>query len=171
MPAVSVPGDPRDRRHGDIEVSLKHAIFARADRPRIVSVGLETVLPSGNEEKGIGHGTTIFEPFISAGAMLRDWYLQTQLKVELPVDAEKTERAFVYNAYVGRDTSMAPNTWTLGIELNGENHEVSLTPQVRKGLTGTGALAMSIGAMVPINKREERECDGSDTCSGNTWNR
>ena len=42
------------------------------------------------------------------------------------------------------------------LELNGENHEVSQTPQVRKGLAGTGALAMSIGAMVPINKREER---------------
>ena len=88
--------------------------------------------------------------------MLRDWYLQTQVKVELPVDTEKAERAFVYNAYLGRDTSMAPTTWTLGVELNGEDHEVSLTPQVRKGLTGTGALAMSIGAMVPINKREER---------------
>jgi hypothetical protein len=156
VPAVSIPGDPRAGGIGDIEVSLKHAIFARSDRPRIVSLGLETVLPNGNDEKGIGHGTTIFEPFISAGAMLRDWYLQTQVKVELPVDLEKAERAFIYNAYLGRDTSMAPSTWTLGVELNGENHEVSLTPQVRKGLTGTGALAMSIGAMVPINEREER---------------
>ena len=26
--------------------------------------------------------------------------------------------------YLGRDTSAAPNTWTLGVELNGENHEL-----------------------------------------------
>ena len=101
-------------------------------------------------------GTAIFEPFVSAGTMLRDWYLQGQVKVELPVDRAKADRAFVYNAYLGRDTSLAPTTWTLGVELNGENHEVSLTPQVRKGLTGTGALAASVGAMVPLNEREER---------------
>lgn len=156
VPAVSVPGDPRTGGIGDIELSLKHTVFAGAERPRIVSLGIDTVIPSGNEEKGLGQGTAFFEPFISAGALLRDWYLQAQVKVELPVDPGKADRAFVYNAYLGRDTSMAPNTWTLGVELNGENHEVSLTPQVRKGLTGTGALAMSIGAMVPINERDER---------------
>jgi len=156
VPVVSVPGEPRTSGIGDLEVSLKHTIFAAAHSPRIVSLGLDAVIPNGNEEKGLGHGTAFFEPFISAGAMLGNWYLQTQVKVELPVDPEKGERAFIYNGYLGRDTSQAPNTWTLGIELNGENHEVSLTPQVRKGLTGTGALGMSIGAMVPINEREER---------------
>ena len=31
-----------------------------------------------------------------------------------------------------------------------------MTPQVRKGLTGTGALAASIGVMLPLNEREEQ---------------
>ncbi len=62
----------------------------------------------------------------------------------------------VYNTYLGRDTSAAPNTWTIGVELNGEDDLVALTPQVRKGLTGTGALAASVGMMVPLNKREEQ---------------
>ena len=153
VPVVSIAGEPR---HGidDLEVAFKHAVSPSA-APRIVSLGLETVLPTAASQ-GHRHGTAIFEPFISAGAMLRDWYLQGQVKVELPVDRAKADRAFVYNAYLGRDTSSAPNTWTLGIELNGENHELALTPQVRKGLTGTGALAASIGAMVPLNEREER---------------
>ena len=98
----------------------------------------------------------MFEPFISAGAMLRDWYLQTQLKVELPVDAREGRTRVCLQRLSRARHEPAPNTWTLGVELNGENHEVSLTPQVRKGLTGTGALAMSIGAMVPLNEREER---------------
>ena len=47
----------------------------------------------------------------------------------VPADADQSgaacrprpaDRAIVYNAYVGRDTSAAPNTWTLGVELNGE---------------------------------------------------
>lgn len=129
----------------DLDLAFKHAILARGFQ--IVSLGIETA---------ISRDTVIFEPFVSAGALLRDWYLQGQFKFELPSDRAKAERALVYNAYLGRDTSVAPNTWTLGIELNGENHELALTPQVRKGITGTGALAASIGAMVPLNPREER---------------
>lgn len=156
IPALSMPGEPRSQGIGDLEVSFKHAVFASSTRPRIVSLGLEAVLPNGDEEKGLGHGTVIFEPFVSAGAMLGNWYAQGQFKVELPIDRVKAQPAVVYNAYLGRDTSAAPNTWTLGVELNGENHELALTPQVRKGLTGTGALAASIGAMLPLNERAER---------------
>ena len=61
---------------------------------------------------------------------------KAQFKVELPVDRAKADRAVVYNAYLGRDTSAAPTTWTIGVELNGENHELDLTPQIRKGLNG-----------------------------------
>jgi hypothetical protein len=163
VPAVSTATTPRHNGLGDIEIAFKHTVFTNAGNaatgtaPRIVSLGMDFVVPSGDHEgKGIGHGTVLFEPFISAGTMLSNWYLQGQFKMELPIDETKAERAVVYNAYIGRDTSAAPNTWTFGVELNGENHELALTPQVRKGLTGTGALAASIGAMVPLNEREER---------------
>ena len=155
---------------GDIALGVKHAVFATAGEPkgsapRIVSLGLEVVLPSGDRFKDHGSGTTIFEPFVSAGAMLRDWYLQTEIKAELPADGVRADRGIVYNAYVGRDTSAAPNTWTLGVELNGEvtfpqlelsSRDVALTPQVRKGLTGTGALAASLGVMLPLNNRDSQ---------------
>jgi hypothetical protein len=150
---------------GDVALGFKHALYARANSPRIFSVGLEAVLPTGDRFKDHGSGTTIFEPFMSAGAMLRDWYLQTEFKAELPADRVRADRGIVYNAYVGRDTSAAPNTWTLGVELNGEvtfpllgvsRRDVALTPQVRKGLTGTGALAASLGVMVPLNNRESQ---------------
>jgi hypothetical protein len=135
-------------QHGgvdEIAIAFKHAVHASGFN--IVSLGLETAFL---------RDTTVFEPFISAGSMLRDWYLQGQFKVELPADRAKADRAIVYNAYVGHDTSLAPTTWTIGVELNGENHELALTPQVRKGITGTGALAASIGVMLPLNEREEQ---------------
>jgi hypothetical protein len=150
---------------GDIALAFKHAVYDRSDTPRIVSLGLEAVLPTGDRLKDHGSGTTIFEPFISAGAMLRDWYLQTEIKAELPTDRLRADRAIVYSAYVGRDTSAAPNTWTLGVELSGEvtfpqlelsSRDVALTPQVRKGLTGTGALAASLGVMLPLNNVESQ---------------
>ena len=139
---------------GDIEVAIKHALYAAGTR--IVSLGMEVALPTGDRFKEHGTGATLFEPYISAGAMLRDWYLQTQFKVELSTNTLRERPHVVYNTYLGRDTSAAPNTWTIGVELNGEDELVALTPQVRKGLTGTGALAASIGMMVPLNKREEQ---------------
>jgi hypothetical protein len=139
--AVPINGNGVDA----VDLAIKHAIHQRG--LNIVSLGLETAL---------SRETVIVEPFISAGMILRDWYVQTQLKVELPADRAMADRAIVYNAYLGRDTGMAPTTLTLGVELNGENRELALTPQVRKGLTGTGALAASIGVMLPLNKRHER---------------
>lgn len=129
----------------EFEAAVKHTLFTNGSS--IFSAGLEAA---------ISKATTIFEPFLAAGTMVRDWYLQGHVKIELPTDRAKAERAFVYNAYIGRDTSAAPTTWTLGLELNGENRELALTPQIRKGLTGTGAVAASVGATIPLNEREER---------------
>ena len=33
-----------------------------------------------------------------------------------------------------------------------------MTPQIRKGLTGTGALAASLGVSIPVNYRGETGC-------------
>ena len=118
---------------------------------------MEVSLPTGDRFEKHGAGTVLLEPFLSAGTMLGDWYLQTQLKAEFSTDKAKAGHHVVYNTYLGRDTSGAPNTWTIGVELNGEDRELALTPQVRKGLTGTGALAASVGMMVPLNRREEQE--------------
>jgi hypothetical protein len=139
---------------GDIELAFKYALFA--SEPGILAAGAEVAIPFGNDPNGIGHGTVVWEPFLAAGTTLGNGYLQAHTKYEIPVDPGKADRAFVYNLYLGRDTSQAPNTWTLGVELNGENRELFVTPQIRKGLTGTGALAAAFGAMIPVTEREEQ---------------
>ena len=101
-------------------------------------------------------GTLIFEPFIAAGDDAARLVRAGASQGGAAGRSRKAGRAYVYNLYLGRDTSAAPNTWTFGVELNGENHELALTPQVRKGLTGTGALAGSLGVMIPLNEREEQ---------------
>jgi hypothetical protein len=127
----------------EVELAAKYVLHATD--ARIFSAGLEVVVPTG-----------VIEPYLAAGTMLGGNYLQAQVKFEFPARPEKAERAFVYNLYVGRDTSMFPTTWTLGMELNGENRELALTPQIRKGLTRTGALGASIGVQIPLNERRER---------------
>lgn len=145
----------RDSKIGDVAVAFKYAAYASSTTPRIVSLGLEATLPTGQVYKEFGKGTVVFEPFVAAGTMLGNWYVQAAGKVELPVDT-LVDRAYLYNLYVGRDTSAAPNTWTLGVELNGENRELWITPQVRKGLTGTSALAASLGVSIPVKYRGEK---------------
>ena len=77
----------------------------------------------------------------------------------------------VYNIYFGRDTKPLPSTFTFGIELNGENDELAFTPQIRKGLSKSGALAGAFGVRLPINKRDEQGVKWVDICCGSTWNR
>ena len=149
-------GFARRQGIGDVEGEVKYVLHVDDATTRIVSAGLEVAFPTGSEMRGLGRGTAMFEPYLAAGTMLGGLYVQTQGKLELPADTEKADRAFVYNLYVGGDTSSAPNTWTLGIELNGENDELALTPQVRKGLTRTGALAAAFGVQIPINERSDR---------------
>ena len=130
-----------------VELAVKYVLHADAARTRITSAGMDMV---------VGRGTPVFEPFLAAGVMWRDVYLQGQAKIELPVDRKKADRAFVYSLYAGRDTATTPDTWTLGVELDGENHELALTPQVRKGLTKTGALAAALGVRVPLTERRQQ---------------
>ncbi len=149
-------GFARRRGVGDVEVAAKYVLAVSRSAPRIVSAGLEVALPTGSEVRGLGRGTTVFEPYLAAGALVASTYLQAQIKVEAPVDTRKADRAVVYNLYAGRDTSVRPDTWTIGVELNGENGELALTPQVRKGLTRTGALAAALGWRVPLTERREQ---------------
>jgi hypothetical protein len=127
----------------EVELAAKYVVHST--ETRIVSAGLEVVAP-----------TALVEPYLAAGTIFRGTYVQAQAKFEWPARPEKADRAFVYNVYVGRDTSIFPTTWTVGIELNGENYEVALTPQLRKGLTRTGALGASVGVQIPLNDRHER---------------
>lgn len=137
---------------GDMEIGVKHAVLFTGTR--ITSVGIDVALPTGDRFKDHGRGAVRIEPYFSAGMMVGNWYWQSQLKPEISTNTVRSRHHVIYNSYIGRDTGNAPNAWTIGVELNGKDGLVALTPQVRKGLTATGALAASIGMMLPLNNRE-----------------
>ena len=82
--------------------------------------------------------------------------MQAQLKLELPRPGSWRKKAMLYSVYLGRDTSEFPDTWTPGVEFTAENDELALTPQIRKGLTKTGALAASFGVRAAAVADHER---------------
>ncbi len=141
---------------GDVKLAGKYVVHTDRAMTRITTAGLEVSLPTGDADDGLGHGTAVFEPYLAFGTTLGDLYLQTQVKVESPARDPVSEAEFGYNAYVGFDVSEVLNTWTLGLELNGVDRDLALTPQLRKGLTRTGAIAVASGVQIPITHRDTR---------------
>jgi mono/diheme cytochrome c family protein len=154
-PVASVDaGTKRETGYGDTEVGLKTVLNPNAVN-HLATFGVDVVLPTGSESKGLSEGAG-FEPYLATASAWGTTYLQTQFKLELPKADPWKDRTAVYRMYVGHDLNVTPTGWTLGLELTGENKEQALTPQVRKGLTPTGAIAGAIGVSVPINKRDEQ---------------
>jgi len=152
-------GDPhqtgvRNTGLADVEVGLKTVLNPNATN-HLASFGFDVLLPTGRSSVGLGGPSAVFEPYLATASAWGTTYLQTQFKLEVPADEPWRDKIGVYRFYVGKDLSVTPTGWTLGLELTGENRELALTPQVRKGLTRTGAIAGSIGVSVPLNRRDE----------------
>lgn len=139
---------------GDVAVGLKRVVHASAagETGRIVTVGFELSLPTGSRARQLGAGVAVAEPYLALGWLRSAMHVQAELKVEAPLDG--LERELALNVYCGRDLAARPDTWTLGIELNGTNETLALTPQIRKGVTRTGALAAAAGIRLPLVGRD-----------------
>ena len=141
---------------GDVTVAAKYVLHANRASTRIVSGGFEVKTPTGSEGRGVGGGTTVLEPYVSAGFAVRDFVVQTQFKVEVPMRDPGGDTEVVYNVYGGRDLSGLPSTWSIGVEINGVDDKLAVTPQLRKGLTRTGALAAAWGVRIPVVNRQRQ---------------
>ena len=153
--SVSAAGERRSGL-GDVKLAGKYVVNTDRAMTRITTVGLEVGLPTGEEDDGLGHGTTVFEPYLAFGTTVGDLYLQTQVKVESPASDPVSDAELAYNVYVGFDLSELLTTWTVGLELNGVDRDFAITPQLRKGLTRTGAIAVAGGVQFPLTSRDVR---------------
>jgi hypothetical protein len=151
---------------GDLGIGVKHALRHSLERGAILAIGGELVLPTGDEAKGFGKGTTVLESSVMYGKMLpKDSFLQVQGILELPNDSA-FEDELVARAVIGRTwTADAPfgRTWTPMLEVlaareltGSAKTEWDLAPQLQVSLNRRQHVLGAIGIRQPITDRGSR---------------
>ena len=151
---------------GDIAIGFKRAVSHSLERGRIFAVTGEFILPTGDEAAGLSAGTTIFEPFVSFGQILRgDSFLQAQAGVELPFTSRAEREAF-WRVAAGRTFTEGPwgRAWSPMIEIlaarelsSGQRVHWDLVPQVQFTLNTRQHVMANVGVRVPVNARSGRQ--------------
>lgn len=152
---------------GDLALGVKRVFFHSLERGTIVSGTAELILPTGDEDDGLGSGTTVFEPFVSIGQILpADAFLHLQAGVEVPLDRDVGEDEAFWRAALGRSFTEGRwgRTWSPMIELLGERTLASgestlwdLVPQFQVALNTRQHVMAAIGVRVPINETGSRQ--------------
>jgi mono/diheme cytochrome c family protein len=147
---------------GDLVAGYKHVLLSNLRTGSIFSVSGETVFATGNAERDMGKGVTVFEAFASYGQILpRKAFLNFQTGTELPVDTDKANRAVFWRTVVGR--SFAPDKglgrlWSPMIELladreiaSGERVNWDIVPQFQVTLNRRQHIRANVGLRLPLN--------------------
>ncbi len=163
VPFANESGPSSARGIGDVELSVKYVFAQHQSALFILSGGLETALPTGESEIGIGTGTWKLAPFLAAGKGFDVFYLQSSVKYEAPVQSDKGESELLYNLAFTLPLTKEKKGLIPMLEFNGitvtetGKTELFITPQLYLGLVRRGHIAFSLGSQIPV--RRERSFD------------
>lgn len=136
---------------GDIEIDGRYVLVADPVRPLIAAAGLAVSFPTGSRRWGFGEGTGIVEPYVATGTEWRRFQIQGDVRAlyfthKLP----EFYPAFAYSVAVMRDLGVSARAWTIGVDIDGTDSALGITPQIQKALTRTGALIGAFGVRLPV---------------------
>jgi mono/diheme cytochrome c family protein len=151
---------------GDVEIALKRAFYANLERGSIFSAGGAVVIPTGNEEQGLGNGFWIYEPFAMWNQFVgRNGFVQVHTGIEIPSDGTLgSKEGFVRSAFgytFAQDQGFG-RAWTPMVEVltalpEDGNAEWDVVPQVQISLSKLQHVLLNVGVRVPLNEREDRK--------------
>ena len=141
---------------GDLALAYKHVLYADLPSRTIASASLDLVLPSGDRDRHLGDGTVSFEPSLLAGKEIHNVVIQGQILGLAPIDENRADRGVDYRLAFSYPLSPLKRAWvpTLEIEVlqdvTAQQHNLFLTPEIYKGITKRGHVAVALGAQVPV---------------------
>jgi mono/diheme cytochrome c family protein len=170
---ISVPIDAQKsdatwaRGIGDVALAFKHVLYHDLERGGILSAGSEVALPTGSEDRGLGKGTAVIEPFVAYGQVLpSDGFFQLHTGVELPTDTKKASREAFVRAALGKSYTQGAwgRSWSPIVELIGARELVDseatlwdAVPQMQVTLSRRQHITISGGVRLPLNRRSGRD--------------
>lgn len=151
---------------GDVAVGAKVAFFHRLAWGSIASLGGELVLPTGDDDEGLGGGSVVYEPYLAVGQILpAGSFAQLQLLGEIPADRDLADEIQLRTALGGSFTPrpfgrvISPmveviGTWSF---LDGDTvGEWDLVPQVQIPLNRRQHVRLDVGLRIPLDDSARR---------------
>ena len=169
IPAVSVEsaGGDRETGGGDIALGYKHTVYSDLRSGNIFSLGGEVILPTGDDERDLGKGTTVLEPFVTWGKLFGgDTFLQAHAFAEFPTRSDFDDELGLRMA-LGRTWASAGGfgrSWTPMLEVlavrdltSGAATRVDLVPQMQVSLSERQHVLLNLGVTVPVVETARRD--------------
>jgi mono/diheme cytochrome c family protein len=152
---------------GDVAVGVKRAFYHNLKRGSIFSAAAEIIFPTGDETRGFGKGTFVFEPFVSFGQILpAEFFLHSQAGLEIPTKTEKAKNEAFLRLVLGRTFTSGPwgRAWSPMVELlasrelvSGEEINWDIVPEIQVTLNKRQHIMFNIGVRIPVNNTSSRD--------------
>jgi hypothetical protein len=146
---------------GDVAFAVKRALYHSLDQGAIFSLTVEGIFPTGSEDKGLGSGTTVIEPFATFGKILpSDGFLQAQVGAGLPFDRDRAGREGFARIALGKSFVQGTwgRTWSPMVEVlaarpleDGATTHWDIVPQFQVTLSKRQHVMANIALRVPVN--------------------
>ena len=150
---------------GDLVLGVKHAAYHDKSVGRILSLGGEVILPTGDETKGLGADGVTAEVFSSFGQTLTgDAFIQAQVGFEVPLYSGGDNETFGRFVF-GRTFTSGPwgRSFTPMLELavkrdleSGALTKLDVVPQFQFSLNQRQHVLGSLGLLIPTTNTDGR---------------
>ncbi len=151
---------------GDIALEYKRTLAHSLARGNIVSATAEFVLPTGNEDQGLGGGVAVFEPFVTFGQILpRNSFVQGQAGLGIPMKSGHDNELF-WRVAVGKTFEQPKfgRLWSPMLEVlaakplvSGAAIEWDLVPAAQVTLNTRQHVRLGAGVRLPVTDADTRK--------------
>jgi cytochrome c553 len=152
---------------GDASLGLKKVFIANLNTGSILGVQGGVHFPSGNQSRGFGTGTTVFEVFTSYDqALPASSFVQLQMGAELPKDTMKAPQSVFGRAAIGKNLRQGQGLGRLWVPMTefvfdrdletGARTNFDLLPEFQVTLNKRQHVRADIGVQIPVTNTAGR---------------